>query len=113
MRLHVLRLFSVHDFFTPQPQTNASSFFIKQILHDWSDEYCIKFLAQLKAAQPCCSRRAFFACHDPSADNHDSITDAVPKEAPAALLANYVAVNEIGHDADVDVSQVHHDQDGL
>ncbi|ETW80288.1 hypothetical protein HETIRDRAFT_105202 [Heterobasidion irregulare TC 32-1] len=42
-----------HDFFQPQPQKNASVFLLKQITHDWSDEYCVKFLTRLwDAATP-------------------------------------------------------------
>ncbi|KAJ7130076.1 O-methyltransferase-domain-containing protein, partial [Mycena crocata] len=33
-----------HDFFTHQPVTNASVFLLKQILHNWSNQYCAKIL---------------------------------------------------------------------
>jgi len=46
-----------------------------------------------------------FACHDPSGDEPGSgIPGAVPHEAPAPLLANYGAVNEMGYNADLAVS---------
>lgn len=45
-----------------------------------------------------------FACHDPSADSGHDIPGAIPREAPAPLLANYGAVNEMGYNADIDVS---------
>lgn len=38
-----------------------------------------------------------FACHDPSSDINDSIQGAIPHEAPAPLLANYGAVNEVSY----------------
>ncbi|KAI0455768.1 S-adenosyl-L-methionine-dependent methyltransferase [Xylaria acuta] len=36
--------FQEHDFFTPQTVTNAHSFFIRQCLHNWTDEDCVKIL---------------------------------------------------------------------
>ncbi|KAF9462322.1 S-adenosyl-L-methionine-dependent methyltransferase [Collybia nuda] len=96
-----------HDFFTPQPQANASVFFLKQICHDWSDQYCMEFLKQLRsAATPktvlfLMESIMPFACHDPSSDSDNGIPGATPKEAPAPLLANYGAVNEMGYNADI------------
>ncbi|KAI0771399.1 O-methyltransferase [Irpex lacteus] len=39
-----------HDFFTPQPVREPAVFYVCTIMHDWSDKYCIKILAQLRAA---------------------------------------------------------------
>jgi len=42
-----------HNFFTPQPITNASVFLLKEILHDWPDAQAVKILTHLrKAAMP-------------------------------------------------------------
>lgn len=99
-----------HDFFKPQPQKNASIFLMKQIMHDWSDEYCIKFLRNLREAATPQTKLLLvdsvmpFACHDPSGDSDKGIPGAVPREAPAPLLANYGAINAMGYNADIDVS---------
>ncbi|KAJ6608071.1 S-adenosyl-L-methionine-dependent methyltransferase [Mycena sp. CBHHK59/15] len=99
----------VHDFFTPQPQTNASVFLLKQIMHDWSDEYCVKILTQLwDAATPATVLLLLdsimpLACHDPSGEGPHAIPGAVPKEARAPLLANYGAANDMGYNADFDM----------
>lgn len=39
--------FQVHDFFTPQPVANADVYFLKHILHDWSDKYALRILRNL------------------------------------------------------------------
>ncbi|GAW14657.1 hypothetical protein ANO14919_040600 [Xylariales sp. No.14919] len=37
-------MFQEYDFFTPQPVTNAELFLIRQCLHNWADEDCVKIL---------------------------------------------------------------------
>ncbi|KAK7014078.1 hypothetical protein VNI00_019427 [Paramarasmius palmivorus] len=99
----------VHDFLTPQPQKGPEIFMIKQIMHDWSDEYCVKILKHLRDAATPGTRLLVlesiipYSCHDPSADDKNGIPGAAPKEAPAPLLANYGAVNEMGYLADIDM----------
>ena len=39
--------FQSHDFFTSQPVKNADVYVLRQILHDWSDEYCVEILRNL------------------------------------------------------------------
>lgn len=39
--------FQPHDFFTPQPVANADVYFLKHILHDWSDKYALKILRNI------------------------------------------------------------------
>lgn len=39
-----------HDFFAPQPIKNAGVFLLRNIMHDWSDAYCIQILRHLRAA---------------------------------------------------------------
>ncbi|KAF8886253.1 S-adenosyl-L-methionine-dependent methyltransferase [Gymnopilus junonius] len=97
------------DFFKPQAKRDVAVFFLKQILHDWSDEYCTKILKNLWAAASPSTKLVImenimpFACHDPSADRGQGIAGAVPREAPAPLLANYGAVNAMGYYADIDM----------
>jgi hypothetical protein len=39
--------FQGHDFFTPQPVKGAAVYFLKHILHDWSDEWSVRILKQI------------------------------------------------------------------
>lgn len=41
---------SAHDIFEKQPVENSSVFFIRYVMHNWSDKYCIKFLRRLREA---------------------------------------------------------------
>jgi O-methyltransferase domain len=99
-----------HDFFEAQPQKTASIFLLKQIMHDWSDAYCAKILTRLRASAMPSTKLLLldsimpFTCHDPSADNDSGIPGAVPKEAPAPLLANFGAVSEMIYCADSTVN---------
>ncbi|KAK0631026.1 O-methyltransferase-domain-containing protein [Bombardia bombarda] len=39
--------FAAHDFFTPQPVHGADVYFLRWILHNWPDKYCIAILQNL------------------------------------------------------------------
>ncbi|KAI0972145.1 putative hydroxyindole O-methyltransferase [Xylaria arbuscula] len=39
-----------HDFFTVQPVQNARAYYLHSILHNWSDDHCVRILHQLKSA---------------------------------------------------------------
>ena len=39
--------FMPHDFFTEQPVKNADVYFLRWVLHDWSDKYAVKILQSL------------------------------------------------------------------
>lgn len=40
----------VHDFFTPQPIVGADVYFLRWIMHNWSDKYCLMILRSLLPA---------------------------------------------------------------
>ncbi|OAL33322.1 hypothetical protein AYO20_07333 [Fonsecaea nubica] len=40
----------VHDFWTPQPVKGAKAYFLRRVVHDYSDENCVKILAPLREA---------------------------------------------------------------
>ncbi|KAF5681383.1 O-methyltransferase B [Fusarium denticulatum] len=39
-----------YDFYTEQPIKGARAYYMHSVLHDWSDETCLKILSQVKAA---------------------------------------------------------------
>ncbi|KAF9261543.1 S-adenosyl-L-methionine-dependent methyltransferase [Marasmius fiardii PR-910] len=100
-----------HDFFSPQPehlQNTVSVFMIKQVLHNWSDDQCIKILKCLReAAKPDTVLLAIeyilpYACRDPNGAK-GGIPGTVPREAPEPLLANYGLVGEMEYDSDINM----------
>ncbi|KAF7368821.1 O-methyltransferase [Mycena venus] len=42
--------FQVHDFFTPQPVTDAAVFLLRVVLHDWPDAFAQRILLRLREA---------------------------------------------------------------
>lgn len=42
--------FTAHDFFSKQPLQNADVYFLRKILHDWSDHLCVQILLHLVPA---------------------------------------------------------------
>ncbi|KAF2473020.1 sterigmatocystin 8-O-methyltransferase precursor [Lindgomyces ingoldianus] len=46
--------FMKHDFFQTQPQLNAGAYFIRQVLHNWNDDDCVRILkAVVPALEKC------------------------------------------------------------
>ena len=79
-------------------------------MHDWSDPYASKILSELrKVALPdtqllIVDNILAYACHDPTYDNNDNIPGAACRDAPAPLLANFGAANELSYAIDMAVS---------
>ncbi|KAF8891394.1 S-adenosyl-L-methionine-dependent methyltransferase [Infundibulicybe gibba] len=83
--------FQGHDFLEAQPVTNAKLYFMRMILHDWSDSACIKILKNLRAsATPdtellVVEEVMSYACRDTSILN---VPGASGNPPPEPLLAN-------------------------
>ena len=96
----------MHDFFAPQPQHAASIFFVKSVMHDWSDKYSLKILKHLRdAATPSTKLVVIevilpYACNE-TEENADGITGAVTVKAPKPLLANWGPVNDFTYSIDI------------
>ena len=42
--------FMPHDFFNPNPIKNADVYWVRHVLHNWSDDYCVRILTGIKSA---------------------------------------------------------------
>lgn len=101
-----------HDFFTPQPITSASVFFLKSILHDWPASQIIKILTHLRAsATPdtilvVCDILMSYSCREPpSTTTEDYVVLEDPTlAAPDILSTGFNSVNDMVWALDVAVS---------
>ncbi|THU80378.1 S-adenosyl-L-methionine-dependent methyltransferase [Dendrothele bispora CBS 962.96] len=90
----------VHNFFEQQPQKKAAVYFLKHVLHNWSDEKCINILSRLRESAGESTKLVLmeslipYACHDAGEDY--AIPSESHIEAPKPLLANFGAANEMG-----------------
>lgn len=86
-----------HSFFEPQPERDVGVFFMKSIIHDWSDANCKKILTHLRKAAGKDTKLVLaesiipYACRMPEeaeADSKDCVPGSILKQAPAPLLPN-------------------------
>ena len=82
---------------------------MKNILHDWSDEFSYKILKPLReAAGPgtkliIVEMVAPYACREPNDGVTGGIPGAAPLEAPEPLIANWGVVNQTVYALDMGV----------
>ncbi|KAL8784354.1 MAG: hypothetical protein Q9213_004006 [Squamulea squamosa] len=76
--------FMAHDFFHENPVKSADVYWLRGILHDWSDGYCIQILKGLKAAMA--PKSKILIC-DPVMNTTFGCPEIAP--APYPLPANY------------------------
>lgn len=82
-------------------------FMMRMILHDWSDEYCVKILRRLRAAAGPSTQLVVidsimtYACEEPEAVN--SIPGAKLAQPPFPLLPNYGAAGAFANFSDMQV----------
>ncbi|KAF5367926.1 hypothetical protein D9758_004439 [Tetrapyrgos nigripes] len=89
-------LSTVHSFFTPQPIKNASIYFLRNIIHDWSDSECKKILGHLREAAGLESKLVAFGtlarhtCEDSRLLENlaEDMSDSKIQKSPYPLLGN-------------------------
>ncbi|KAJ7262508.1 S-adenosyl-L-methionine-dependent methyltransferase [Mycena rebaudengoi] len=98
--------FEGHDFFTPQPVHNASVFFLRYIVHNWSDPYARKILTHLRGAATRDTTLVVvdhilpYACpQETIPPDVAALSEALDTAAPP-LLPNFGAANALGHSLD-------------
>ncbi|KAI0795363.1 S-adenosyl-L-methionine-dependent methyltransferase [Irpex lacteus] len=96
-----------HDIFSPQPVRNAAVFLVRAITHDWSDEYCVKFLTQLRAAATPSTQLVVvdnvisYACLDSQETLNIPGVKEVRPTAPKPLLPNFGTASAMTYLLDV------------
>ncbi|KAJ3553485.1 hypothetical protein NM688_g3587 [Phlebia brevispora] len=103
------QLWNIHDFFGPQPVKAPAVFFMRFIMHDWSDEPSVKILRRLRdAAGPetqlvIMDSIMLYACEEPPS----SIPGALHPPAPAPLLPNGGYAKTIDYLKDLTMMALH------
>ncbi|KAI0739310.1 S-adenosyl-L-methionine-dependent methyltransferase [Irpex lacteus] len=96
-----------HNFFDEQPVKSPAVFYLRMILHDWSDEYCLKILRRLRAAAGpntklvVADKIVSYACEEPQSVK--DIQGGTLPSAPAPLLPNYGAASTLIYLSDINM----------
>jgi hypothetical protein len=96
----------VHDFFQSQPVKNADVFLLRNILHDWSDKYCLQILRKLRDAAATHTKLVVvdnllsYACRN---DEISTIPGAESSILPSPLLPNGGAANIAAYCGDINM----------
>lgn len=88
-----IAIWLVHDFFTPNPVTNARVFFLRFILHDWPDATCIQILKNLRVSAAPDTELIINECLIQYACSTETIVEKIVpgarmKSPPSPLLPN-------------------------
>ncbi|KAJ5476098.1 hypothetical protein N7475_001827 [Penicillium sp. IBT 31633x] len=94
--------FLEHDFFNTNPVIGADVYWLRYILHDWSDDYCIQILAGIKAAMKSNSR--ILIC-DQVMNTTAGFTEQIAS-APEPLPANYGYFTRYSHQRDITMMSI-------
>ncbi|KAJ5118256.1 hypothetical protein N7448_009971 [Penicillium atrosanguineum] len=94
--------FLEHDFFNSNPVVGADIYWLRYILHDWSDDYCIRILSAIKEAMKPNSR--ILIC-DQVMNTTAGFTGSIPS-APEPLPANYGYFTRYSHQRDITMMSI-------
>lgn len=85
---------SVHNFFEPQPISSPAVYFLKNVLHDWSDNHCISILRHLRDSAGPETKLVIqenvmeYVCEDSPLTNPGVSVSSATKSHPPPLLPN-------------------------
>ncbi|KAI0103343.1 S-adenosyl-L-methionine-dependent methyltransferase [Nemania sp. FL0031] len=88
--------FVPHDFFNTNPVLHADVYWLRYILHDWSDDYCVKILSAIKPSMG--PRSRIMICDQVM--NTTRGCDELPP-APSPLPANWGYYTRYSHQRDL------------
>ena len=93
--------FVVHDFFDPNPVIGADVYWLRYILHDWSDDYCVRILINIRTAMRSHSRLLICEQVMHTTAPRPAETAGIARAAPAPLPANYGYWARYSHQLDI------------
>ncbi|PWY93216.1 S-adenosyl-L-methionine-dependent methyltransferase [Aspergillus sclerotioniger CBS 115572] len=93
--------FIVHDFFDPNPVIGADVYWLRYILHDWSDDYCVRILTNIKSAMRSHSR--LLICEQVMYTTAETEREGT---APSPLPANYGYWTRYSHQRDITMMSI-------
>ncbi|RYP22781.1 hypothetical protein DL765_001490 [Monosporascus sp. GIB2] len=88
--------FVPHNFFDPNPVPDAEVYWLRYILHDWSDDYCVRILGAIKSAMG--PRSRILICDQVM---NTTVGCAELPPAPAPLPANFGYHKRYSHQRDL------------
>jgi hypothetical protein len=88
--------FVEHSFFDTNPTEGADIYFLRYILHDWSDDYCVRILSAIRQSMATHSR--LLICDQVM---NTTIGDPDLESAPSPLPANYGYHTRFSHSRDI------------
>ncbi|KAL3470061.1 S-adenosyl-L-methionine-dependent methyltransferase [Aspergillus californicus] len=92
--------FFAYDFFTTNPVKGADIYWLRYILHDWADDYCLNILSNIREAMS--PRSRLLVCEQVM----DTTVQAMTGTAPPPLPANYGVAKRYSHQRDLDVMAI-------
>ncbi|EPS43342.1 hypothetical protein H072_2599 [Dactylellina haptotyla CBS 200.50] len=90
--------FLEHDFFNVNPVKDAEIYWMRYILHDWADDYCVNILKGIKEAMG--PRSKLLICEQVM---NTTLGDPQLPSAPAILPANYGYFTRYSHTRDLEL----------
>ncbi|EEY23686.1 conserved hypothetical protein [Verticillium alfalfae VaMs.102] len=88
--------FVVHDFFEKNPVPEADVYWLRYVLHDWSDDYCVRILSGIRQSMG--PRSRILICDQVMNTTH-GCSDLPP--APEPLLPNWGYYTRYSHQRDL------------
>ncbi|KAL9032135.1 MAG: hypothetical protein Q9180_006679 [Flavoplaca navasiana] len=105
--------FVQHDFFEPNPVHGAEVYWLRSILHDWSDTYCVQILSAIAGAMAphsrilICDQLMTPTTRPSSTPSSHKVQQTAPQDAqlitpaPSPLPANYGTAVRFSHQRDL------------
>ncbi|KAL9938006.1 hypothetical protein V8E36_003551 [Tilletia maclaganii] len=95
--------FMPHNFFEPEPVLDADVYWMRYIMHDWSDSFCIDILKNIKPALDGRPDARLLIADQIMVTAHGSDLLPADSRAPEPLPANFGAPARFSHERDINM----------